>query len=573
MNSIGEYIMKKTRLQEILSAFGILTGIFGLIVSVTSCASKNKSREMPSVSNMNPTKEQAYIKVQNFFKGSLPYEFVLVPEGEFVGVFNPEVKTWIEKRWDTQYVGQLRKRLEPTTHIDLTARGFVKAANRDLGDGQKDETNYDAIWVRDSAWVFWNFYETGKTEQAKKLVLALWDYYATAAQLKRLENVIKNPALVKNKMEIPHIRFNGASPTLDDVYENGKPQMWNHLQLDAHGLFVMSVLASIKSGLIEQKDFTESRVKALALLPEFFSAVRYWNLEDAGAWEEVDRRNSSSIAIVSRSMLQFSDLQKSHKSMFALVQKQASNSEKSFSGLLKDLSQKGLATVREQIQYGGESPVYDIYKSPNFFRRSDAALFNLIVPEPLPGLSEHELRTVMLQLEALKRPFGILRYQNDSYQSGNFWIQVPGAEKKEGTVGTADDTSSENDFKIRLAALIPQTEAQWFFDTYLAMARLELYHLAVKRNDKIQAKQDLISAQLYVKRALGQITGTMDQRTLLAADGLPVKNFLTPESINTLVIEGKNLYLPSPIVPLNWAKASLDMVLYRLEKVMAAEKK
>lgn len=231
-------------------------------------------------------------------------------------------------------------------------------------------------------------------------------------------------------MEIPHIRFNGASPTLDDVYENGKPQMWNHLQMDAHGLFVMSVLVSVKSGLITEKDFTESRIKAMAMLPAFFQAVQYWNLDDSGAWEEIDRRNSSSIAIVSRSMQQLNELQKSHQKFFARVQSQAPKSQLGFSVLLKDLAQKGLATVKEQIQYGGESPVYDVYKRPNSFRRSDAALFNLIVPEPLPGLSEKELRMVMLQLEALKRPFGILRYQNDSYQSGNFWIQPPGTQKK-----------------------------------------------------------------------------------------------------------------------------------------------
>jgi len=41
---------------------------------------------------------------------------------------------------------------------------------------------------------------------------------------------------------------------------------------------------------------------------------------------------------------------------------------------------------------------------------------------------------------------------------------------------------------------------------------------------------------------------------------------LTPESINTIEIDGKKFLLPSPIVPLNWAKAALSMALNRYEQ-------
>lgn len=96
---IGEYTMEKTRFQGIKSAFGILAWTFALIIVGISCASKNKVQATKSESSSSITKEQ------------------------------------------------IRQQLDSTTKIELTPQGFVKAANRDLGDSQKDETNYDAIKI------------------------------------------------------------------------------------------------------------------------------------------------------------------------------------------------------------------------------------------------------------------------------------------------------------------------------------------------------------------------------------------------------------------------------------------
>ncbi len=41
-----------------------------------------------------------------------------------------------------------------------------------------------------------------------------------------MKNLIQNPTLIANKMEVPHIRFDGNSPTLDDVMVDGKPEEW-----------------------------------------------------------------------------------------------------------------------------------------------------------------------------------------------------------------------------------------------------------------------------------------------------------------------------------------------------------
>ncbi len=67
----------------------------------------------------------------------------------------------------------------------------------------------------------------------------------------------------------------------------------------------------------------------------------------------------------------------------------------------------------------------------------------------------------------------------------------------------------------------------------------------------------------HFKRALGQMTP--QRGGVLGADLLPVHSFAFPESINTLHHKGQTYYMPSPITPLNWAKASLRMNLIRLK--------
>lgn len=517
----------------------------------------------------NPTltsKEKAFVEVQKYLASAGPaFETVLAPEGEFVLVFNPEVKPWVEKRWSPSDLQDMHKRLASSLYIPLTKRGFAMAANRDTEEGKKDETNYDAIWVRDSVWVLYSLLDDPtRKDDARRLILGLWDYYATDHQIQRLKNIIQNPKLISNKMEVPHIRFDGNSPKLEDMMANGKPEEWNHLQMDAHGLFLSGLWQSLHQEIINKNDFTKERQEVLTLFPVFFEKARFWELEDAGAWEEINRRNSSSIAIVTRAL----GLWQSEKTLEKTLKLPRK--------LLAELVKKGLATVRRQIALGGESPDYNLYKDANLFRRADAALFNLVLPTPLPGLNEQELRHTLAIIESLKRPAGILRYQNDSYQGGNYWIENPVkppvkknlTKESAPTPSETGDTSGLSEFLGRLEKLPPGTEAQWFFDSKLALMRLELRKFALKRKDHQQAEQDLTLASLHIKRALGQMTGHRGDRLLVTADGRPVKDWLLPESINTVLMDGKVYLLPSPIAPLNWAKASMSLALHRMSEAL-----
>jgi len=491
---------------------------------------------------------------------------LLSPEGVFIAVFNDDVAGWVKEKLDQPLLEKISLALKPSLDIELDKRGFAPAAPRST-KGKKDDTNYNAIWVRDNVWVYCSLsQDPARQDDAKRLLLALWDYYATAPQIKRFRDVIADPALSWDQMAMPHIRFDGSSPDLGDVMVDGKPQVWNHRQIDAHGIFFTALGEALFQGLIGPEELTGDRLKVLSLYPLFLERIRFWDYEDAGAWEELPRKNTSSIGLATRSLQVWREIFQGDPTPavkpFRLL----------FTGLLKNsdrevvdqwsktsfdrLIESGLKTVKRQLKLGGESPDYD--PEDIHFRLADSALIFLIQPFPLRGLSEEEERKVLLIVERLVRPCGVLRYERDSYQSGNFWIKTP-AENTKGRAALTGDTSSKNAFLERLRSLIPDTEAQWFFDSLLVLARL---HLATATNDPELRRQDLYQATVHLKRAMGQITGDD-----LTADGQAVSPGQLPESINTVVIEGNKYWLPSPIVPLNWSKAALNMALHEYARV------
>lgn len=504
---------------------------------------------------------EAYKQVVNYVEEhAVPHKMVLSSEGEFVAVFNSQVEDWIKSPLSQERLHLIRNRLDEHLHIELNERGFAPAATR-LLEGEEDETNYDAIWVRDNVWVYYALLNNpNRQADAKTLLLALWDYYATDTQRARFEGIIKDPSMSVHAMQMPHIRFDGASPDLRDVYENGKPQYWNHRQIDAHGLFYIALGEALLNGTLSADEMTEKRAEVLALYPLFLDRIEFYIYEDAGAWEEIPRRNTSSIGLATRSLQVWKKIihgkdSKARAILRKTLAKSSKDIRKSWSSSAIDhLIDQGMSTVRRQLALGGESPDYspeDIH-----FRRADAALVALIAPSPLEGLNESEKRLIMRYVETLKRPYGVLRYVNDSYQGGNYWIRPP---SKEGPTATGD-SSGRAAFLYRLSKLPANTEAQWFFDSLIALAWL---HLAETTKEPRLKEQDVHQARIHIKRALGQLTGPNQ----IAADGKPVREWMAPESINTVVIDGQTHFLASPITPLNWAKAGLDMALTNYQRI------
>jgi len=488
--------------------FIILIGLILCFVILLTCGRVTDNAE-------DHIKEIKYHKVEKYVSKHNTFEYILTPENEFVAVFNPEVAEWISQPLSAALITEIKEKLASTLEIQLTPKGFVRAADRDSG-GKKDETNYNAVWVRDAVWIYFAFREISeKKAEARKLLLALWDYYATKPQLARFDDIIENPSHADDKMKVPHIRFDGNSPTLDDVYINGEPQVWNHKQNDAHGIFLIALADAVKQGLVKADDLNEDRFTVLTRFPIYFKSIRFELFEDAGAWEEINRRNTSSIGLVTRSLqmwrsLLFDEIQEGQTDNFRnrFLSNLSNVNEPVGScwneGRLSDSIARGMKTVRRQLALGGESPDYD--PEDIRFRRADAYLMTLIIPSPLEELNERDLRQVLEIIETLKRPAGILRYENDSYQSGNYWIKKPRNKKKDTGLNETGDSSTHQAFNKRFKNLIPHSEAQWFFDSMLLLARL---HLASITNDPVQRKEDIHLATIHLKRALGQLTGKL----------------------------------------------------------------
>jgi hypothetical protein len=519
----------------------------------------------PSTSDEKTT---AYEKVKEYTSSGQSFKYVLSAEGEFITVFNDEVAPWIRRKLDAGLIAEIRAALEKPLRIEMNDKGFASAATR-KAEGNKDSTNYDAIWVRDNVWIYYSLLSDPQRKgDAKRLILALWDYYATPAQISRFKDIIANPEHATAAMAMPHIRFDSNSPGLGDVTVDGKPEVWNHRQIDAHGIFFTALGEAFRDGLLNEADLTETRALPLALYPLFLEKIKFYAYEDAGSWEELPRKNTSSMALATRSLQVWMDIMYGaargkkvdnapvRYKVNAFIDGTGTETVLSWSkSSLEKLSALGLKEVTRQLALGGESPDYsptDIH-----FRLADAALLTLIQPSPLEDLSEDEMRKVLLIVETLKRPAGVLRYNNDSYQGGNYWIAEPDSSDADKPALTGD-TSSQDAFLWRLSKLSPNTEAQWFFDSLVAMARI---HLARITTDPERRRIDMQLAAIHIKRALGQITAKG-----ITADGKPVDAWLAPESINTVVMNGKEYYLSSPIAPLNWAKAALAMALRDYER-------
>lgn len=475
------------------------------------------------------------------------HEKVLSSEGQYVMVFNPEMKPFVKDKIDKEKLIELKNKLAKATNIELTQQNFTKAAERFL-DESKDNTNYDAVWVRDNAWVYFSFIKNGEKQKAQKLINALWNYYASNEQVARFEKIIKEPRVAKtSKMEVPHIRFNGKSKTYQDVFENGRPQLWNHRQNDAHGLFLLALANAFKNKIATLKDAPFNHRKVLKLFPQYFLKVKFHQFAGAGAWEEIDKINTSSVAMVTKAFERWSY----QKKLFGALGWSKSSIER--------IINFGYLTINKQLSQGGESPSTSPYGAS--FRQADAALFNLFLPMPLERLSQEQKILALTIIEKLIRPYGVIRYENDSYQAGNYWIK----EKDTGEPDLTGDASSDDLFLARFKSFMPNSEAQWFFDSKLSMIYSGLYKNSKNLRFNKIAKYKAI---YHLKRAIGQITGSTNGSLILAADGKEVRDFQIPESINTIKFNNEVYYAPSPITPLNWAKASLTMAMIELDSIL-----
>ena len=423
---------------------------------------------------------------------------------------------------------------------------FVQAASFESAE-MGASTNYDAIWVRDSVWAYLALNASADTRpQAKRVLLTLVDYMATPDQIGRMKAVIAKPSLLDGadgQMAAVHIRFDADSAQFADVTIDGKPQSWSHKQNDALGLLLDAVVTAVERGEISPEELqSKERMSALVYLVAYLDAAKFYQMGDSGAWEEDVRLNTSSVALVTSALENLQRALKGQKAGSAGFAGAFLDKAREL-GLAKPLSEphlaelvnKGYQLINRQLQAGGESPSYA--RNDSRYRTADAALLNLIYPARLSRLSLEQKLKVMEIVRPLVGDFGIRRYANDSYQSANFWFRH---------IKTDVD---EESFVVRNTRFVPGSEAQWFFSSWYAKDWLMLYR-------ETHNPDHLGEAVKFTNQSLAQLTG----HEAIGADGKPVKAFALPESYNLIADKGILWEVPSPIIPLNWSKASMTLM-------------
>jgi len=502
------------------------SSLFGVFIFVlTACASAPKSERSASIESLiTQAKNPNYAVIHSIGEGDSKYSVL---------AHSPVIRPLLKENYASEDRDAIRYALGTSLDFAIDSRGLARAGDRVEAD--EANPNYsDAVSVRESLWVYLSLRANPEdSAKAKRLLLTLADYFSSPAQIARFDAVVENPLILNTPeggMKALHVRFDRRSAEFADVTENGKPQTWNHKQNDALGLFLDLFCRAVLEGELKETDLTAERIAMVKRFPVYFNAVKFEAMADAGSWEELERVNTSSVALVTSGL-----------ERLALAYR-------SFPGLklplILGLIDRGYRTIEKQIAAGGESPAYA--PEDRHFRQGDAALLNLIYPARLSRLRRKHYEALLRAVSPLIGEIGIKRYREDPYQSGNFWFQAV----------RTDESGTEPQFSDRGSRFIEGTEAQWFFDSWYSIATAGM---AKRYKDAHFAA----TSTRFLNRALAQITGGTPESPVLGADGKPVPRLALPESYNTIVDPHSKdrADAPSPVTPLNWAKAAMRLAL------------
>ncbi len=521
-----------------------------------------------------PTKEETVIYRQRL-DGLVAPKCLSLPEGGFIYYYHPMVGTWLEQTFNTSLLKNIEVQLKNSLEIPFNKEGFTQAVAKPEGD-QFGEVSYSAIWVRDCCWHYYGL-KIHHPQHAAKLILNILNFYSTAQQISRFLSIIENPQLADPDfdsmahMKVPLIRF--SSKTLSHHQFENKDQEWNHLQFDSHGLFLLALSDALSSGILSPESLNQKHFTVLALFPAFFTQTNYAQKADAGPWEERLQYNASSAGLVASGIKRIMEVISSNcilkqglQEGIKLLKIQVDNADiinKIASSISEEniwnLYQSGVKRVERNLNFGGEAPDLE---GNGIDRKADAALLFLCLVEHTPFFDHpKKIKEILNINSSLIGPYGIYRYRYDPYQTSNYWIDFDISSPISGTKTPLFE--SIDWWKKGYMPHRQSSDAQWFFDSCFADV---YYHLSMMEKEASAKAYYLKQGDVHLKRALAQMTGI----NAFAANGEPLDPLQLPESINTMFDFSYSTFpLPSPISPLSWAKASMQMALTRAQAAHA----
>jgi phosphorylase kinase alpha/beta subunit len=376
-----------------------------------------------------------------------------------------------------------------------------------------ESTGYDKVWIRDNIHIAHAHYVRGETDVAIRNVTSLMDYFKKFQW--RFERVIEAQVDSGQAMERPHIRFDGINLAELD-------QHWGHSQNDALGYFLWFYCKLANEGYLKPQP---EDLEILALFPFFFQAIRYWDDEDNGHWEEEPKVEASSIGVVIAGLKELKQLILKETIPVSACQYQDIPVRIQF---LDKLIAQGTIALNHILPA-------ECIQPESKKRRYDAALLFLIYPLQVidDEIGDQILRDVINNLQG---DYGIKRYLGDSYWCADYGQKLP---SKSRTTDFSDDMTSRD------ALLKKGEEAQWcLFDPIISI----IFGLKFQKTRQEKYRQQQI---YYLNRSLGQLTG----------EDCPFGEFKCPE----LYYLENSRYVPNPNTPLLWTQANLSIALQMME--------
>lgn len=426
---------------------------------------------------------------------------------------NPQLNAMIRPEYSLAEIQAISALLEDKRTLTFASlpNGLFPAAA--LGS-EKSYTGYSYVWVRDNIHIALAHFRVGRTGVAIRNLRTLMAYFIK--HQKRFIDIIAGAVSATIPMNRPHIRFDGNS--LEEVKEK-----WAHAQNDALGYFLWMFCKLANEGALTP---AADELNMLALFPPYFEAIRYWQDEDSGYWEETRKISASSIGVVVAGLTEFRKLLPNAGPL------RDQRGTLISAATLETLIARGQAALKEIL------PSECIQPDPIKQRRYDAALLFLIYPLEIVGgpIADRILADVTTHLQG---EVGVRRYLGDSYWAPDYKQKLKPAER---AADVSDDLSSRN----RLLPAVGQ-EAQWcLFDPYISC----IFGLRFKST---LSAEYLAKQTEYLNRSLGQITGP-DQADLPA--------FRCPE----LYYLESGHYVSNDHVPLLWTQANLMLALKLMEE-------
>lgn len=421
---------------------------------------------------------------------------------------NQQLHTHVRPRYSLAEITAISALLEQKGALSFSSlpNGLFPAAALDKN---RSYTGYSYVWVRDNMHIAHAHYRTGHTDVAVRNLHTMAAYFIK--HKKRFLDIIAGTADAKIPMNRPHIRFDGDS--LDEVKEK-----WAHAQNDALGYFLWMFCKLIHKGALTP---AADELNLLPLFPRYFAAIRYWQDEDSGHWEETRKISASSIGVVVAGLAEL------RKALSQTGSPRDSRGAVITADTLDPLIQRGRAALASILPWECSQP------DPIKQRRYDAALLFLVYPLQVAegDIADQILTGVLTHLQG---EAGIRRYLGDSYWAPDYKKKLQPAER---TADLSDDLSARN----RLLPAIGQ-EAQWcLFDPIVSC----IFGLKFKST---RSPEHLAQQARYLNRSLSQVTGS-DQADLPA--------FRCPE----LYYLENGRYVSNDHVPLLWTQANLLLAM------------